>query len=87
MTDDLPIATTHKGVGIHAGQPAKRVALIKGEIDRVSRTADLVELSMIAGDAAWAPEARLLAGAKCIAGIQRASGAPRGAARCIHRAC
>ena len=73
MTDDLPIATTHRGVGIHAGQSVGRVTLIKGEIDKINRTADLVELAAIAGDAAWAPESRLFAGAKCIAGLQRAT--------------
>ncbi len=36
LTDDLPITTTHRGIGIYAGQPAKRVALVKAEIDRVS---------------------------------------------------
>jgi hypothetical protein len=32
-----------------------------------------VQLSEIAGDAAWSPEARLLGGAKCVAGLQRAT--------------
>jgi hypothetical protein len=73
LTDDLPITTTHRGIGIYAGQPAKRVALVKAEIDRVSRIADLIELSRIAGDASWAPESRLLASAKCVAGLQRAT--------------
>jgi hypothetical protein len=31
----MPIATTYKGVGIHAGQSAKRVRLVKGEIVNV----------------------------------------------------
>jgi hypothetical protein len=66
-------AGVYKGVEIHSGQSAKRVALIQGEIDKINRTADLVELSIIAGDAAWAPESRLFAGAKCVAGLQRAT--------------
>ena len=73
MTDELPIATTYKGVAIFAGQPAKRVALVKREIDKVNKISDPVQLSEIAGDAAWSPEARLLAGAKCAAGLQRAT--------------
>ena len=70
---EIPISTTYKGVGIHAGQPAKRVALVKREIDKVSRITDPAQLFEIAGDAAWSPEGRLLAGAKCVAGLQRAT--------------
>jgi hypothetical protein len=69
----MPIATTYKGVGVHAGQSARRVALVRREIDKVGEIADLVRLSEIAGDTAWSPEARLLAGAKCIAGLRRAT--------------
>ena len=60
MSDTLPIACDHKGVGIHANQPAKRVALVKREIDKVTRISDLVQLYEIAGDCSWSPEARLL---------------------------
>ena len=73
MSDDLPIACHHKGVGIHAGQPAKRVALVRKEIDKVSRITDLAELYEIAGDCSWSPESRLFAEARCIAGIQLAT--------------
>jgi hypothetical protein len=73
LTDELPIATTYKGVGIHAGQPATRVVLVKREIDKVNKLSDLARLFEIAGDCAWSPEARLLAGAKCVAGLQRAT--------------
>jgi hypothetical protein len=69
----LPIAMTYKGVAIFAGQPAKRVARVKQEIDRVGDIADLVQLFEIAGDCAFSPEARLLAGAKCVAGLQLAT--------------
>jgi hypothetical protein len=72
-TDSMPIATTYKGVGIHAGQGAKRVALVKREIDRVSKISDLMDLSDIAGDCAFSPEARLFAGARCIAGLELAT--------------
>jgi hypothetical protein len=67
---EIPIATTYKGVGIHAGQGTKRVRLVKGEIDRVSKISDLMRLFEIAGDCTWSPEARLLAGARCIAGLE-----------------
>ena len=67
---ELPIATTYKGVGIHAGQGAKRVRLIKQEIDKIGKISDLEELFEIAGDCGWAPEARLFAGARCLAGLE-----------------
>jgi hypothetical protein len=73
LNDELPIATTHKGVGIHAGQPARRVALVKKEIDKVTRVSDLEQLYEIAGDCSWSPEARLFAEARCIAGLQIAT--------------
>ena len=73
MSDELPIACHHKGVGIHAGQPSKRVALVKREIDKVSRITDLEELYEIAGDCSWSPESRLFAEARCIAGLQMAT--------------
>jgi len=66
----MPITTTYKGVGIHAGQPAKRVRLVKQEIDKVSKISDPERLFEVAGDCAWSPEARLLAGARCIAGLE-----------------
>jgi hypothetical protein len=70
---EMPISTTYKGVGIHAGQPARRVTLVKREIDKIGNIADLVQLSEIAGNVAWSPEARRLAAAKCVAGLQRAT--------------
>lgn len=73
MTDEMPVSTTYKGVGIHAGQPAQRVERVKREIDKINKLANLVQLSEIAGDAGWSPEARLLAGAKCIAGLRLAT--------------
>ena len=73
MTDELPIATTYKGVAMFAGQSAKRVALVRKEIDRVSKIGDLEQLFEIAGDCSWSPEGRLYAGARCIAGLQRAA--------------
>jgi hypothetical protein len=73
LTDEMPIASTYKGVAIFASQPAKRVALVKREIDKINQISDLVQLFEVAGDVAWSPEARLLAGAKCVAGLELAT--------------
>jgi hypothetical protein len=70
---EIPIATTYKGVGIHAGQNARRRAQVKREIDKVIKISDLMRLFEVAGDAAWSPEARLFAEARCIAGLQLAT--------------
>jgi hypothetical protein len=72
LSDDLPIACHHKGVAIFANQPTKRVALVRTEIDKIGKLFDLERLFAIAGDCSWSPEGRLYAGARCIAGIQRA---------------
>jgi hypothetical protein len=73
LTDEMPIAATYKAVGIHAGQSAKRVALVKREIDKIGKISDLAELFQIAADCAWSPEARLFARARCIAGLELAT--------------
>jgi hypothetical protein len=69
----MPISGTYKGIAIFAGQPAKRIALVKKELDKVGKISDLMQLSDIAGDCAWSPEARLFAGARCIAGLELAT--------------
>src|SRR5262245_39892830 len=69
----MPIGTTYKGVAIFAGQPVRRVRLIKQEIDRISKISDLMRLFEIAGDCSWAPESRLFAGARVIAGLELAT--------------
>jgi hypothetical protein len=72
LSDDLPIACHHRGVAIFANQPARRVALVRREIDKVNKISDPVRLSEIAGDVAWSPEARIYAAALCRAALQRA---------------
>jgi hypothetical protein len=67
---ELPIGMSYKGVGIYAGQPAKRIALVKREIDKVGKISDPERLFEIAGDCGWSPESRLLAGARAIAGLE-----------------
>jgi hypothetical protein len=73
LTDEMPISTRYKGVGIHAGQGAKRVALVKREIDKIKRISDLRRLFEIAADVTFSPEGRLLAAARCIAGLELAT--------------
>ena len=73
MTDEMPIASSYKGVAIFAGQPAKRVALVKREIDKIGKISDLAELFEIAGDCSWSPEGRLFAAARCLAGLELAT--------------
>jgi hypothetical protein len=70
LTGELPISETYKGVAIFANQSAKRVRLVKREIDKIGKVSDLEQLFAIAGDCAWSPEARLFAGARCLAGLQ-----------------
>src|SRR5262249_60804368 len=69
----VPLCGSHKGVVIHAGASAKRVRLVRAEIDAIARTSDLVRLFEIAADCSWSPEARLFAGARCIAGLELAT--------------
>jgi hypothetical protein len=74
----MPIAATYKGVGIHAGQSAKRVGLVRREIDKIAKISDLLELFEICGDCSWSPEARLFAGARVLPAFSlRQSGARR----------
>jgi hypothetical protein len=73
LTDEVPIASTYKGTPIFAGQSRQRVALVKREIDKVNKLSDLQRLFEIAGDCAWSPESRILAGARCVAGLELAT--------------
>lgn len=57
-------------MAIFANQSAKRVALVKREIDKIGMISDLERLFAIAGDPSFCPEGRLLAAARCIAGIE-----------------
>jgi len=73
LSDEMPISGTYKGVAIFAGQPAKRVALVKREIDKIGKINDLAKLFEIAGDCSWSPEGRLFSAARCIAGLELAT--------------
>ena len=66
MSDNIPIVETYRGVGIHDAQPAERInAIVKPAIDHAMALTDLDALADFAGDITRAPEARLLAAAKC----------------------
>ncbi len=70
----IPIVETYRGVGIHNGQSATRIAnVVKPEIDRVFAMTDAEQLAAIAGDRNWAPEARLLAAAMVEAVFEEAA--------------
>jgi len=69
----MPTSGSYKGVAIFAGQPAKRVRRIKEEIDKITKISDLTRLFEIAGDCSWAPESRIYAGARVIAGLELAT--------------
>ena len=73
MTDEMPVSETYKGVAIFAGQPSKRIRLVRKEIDKVSRITGLEQLFQIAGDCSWSPESRLYARARLLAGLELAT--------------
>lgn len=72
MTDDdeqIPTHGKHRGVGLHAGQNAERLAIVRRDIDAAHALTDLEQLVEFADDVGRAPEARLWARAKAIATI------------------
>ena len=72
--DSIPIVATHRGVGIHAGQPRARIdGVVKPAIDQVLAMTDAAELARYAADAGNPPEARLFAAARCEAAWQLAA--------------
>jgi hypothetical protein len=65
---DIPIVAWHRDVGLHDHQDEARLAVVRREIDEVlDRIEDPVGLYEFASDVSRAPEARLLAAAKCAA--------------------
>jgi hypothetical protein len=72
--DSIPIVATHRGVGIHEGQPRARIdGVVRPAIDLVFTMADAAELARYAADAGNPPEARLFAAARCEAAWQLAA--------------
>src|SRR5690606_3809689 len=65
--DKIPTEGTHRGVPLHAGQDAARLAVVKRDIDRAHGLQTLDELVAFADDQRNAPESRLLARAKALA--------------------
>lgn len=70
--DAIPTAGEHRGVGLHAGQSETRLQVVRGDIDKVIATGDVTILAQMAANVALAPEARLLAAAKCQAAFSMA---------------
>ena len=72
MSDDdrIPAAETYLGIEIHDQQSPERVRQVKIELDRVFGITTAEELASYAADVTRAPEARLLASAKCAALFQ-----------------
>jgi hypothetical protein len=66
MTDDdtIPIVAIHRGVGLHDQQSPERLDVVRRAIDDVFDGTDVGQLSRIADDPRWPPEARLFAAAK-----------------------
>lgn len=66
MSDDpLPTVETYRGVGVHAFQPAERIAaVVKPAIDRVHTLSAPDVLTAYLADRHNPPEARLFAGAR-----------------------
>jgi hypothetical protein len=60
----IPISETHRGVGIQKWQSARRVEVVKAEIDIVFEISDEEELFTFLRKDAHSPEARQLAAAK-----------------------
>jgi hypothetical protein len=73
---ELPIAEVYRGVEIFGLQSAARVREAKRQIDTVIAMTGPRKLYEFACDAANAPEARLLAKAKCLASIEDRQGSP-----------
>lgn len=70
MDDRIPVAETYRGVGIHDQQDLQRIAQVKADIDTVHGLDDWQQLEKVCADVTIAPEARLLAAAKCEAIFQ-----------------
>lgn len=61
--DRIPIIETYRGIGLHDQQTPRRLEVVRRAIDDVFTKTDSGELTRIAGDVRWPPEARKLAAA------------------------
>jgi hypothetical protein len=71
--DAIGIAGYHRGIGLHDHQPPARLKIVPRHIDRAFALTDVGELYDFAGDVMKAPEARILAAAKCEALFEHAA--------------
>ncbi|TGQ09001.1 MULTISPECIES: hypothetical protein [unclassified Mesorhizobium] len=69
----IPIVETYRGVGLHDCQSEARLAVVRGEIDKVFALDDLDQLVEVCSNVRWSPESRLLAAAKLKATHQLAA--------------
>lgn len=72
-SDDIPIAETYRGVGLHDQQSPQRLDVVRAAIDQVFEITDTRELLRIAASPRYPPEARLLAAALLEAMMQIAA--------------
>ncbi|WLA62377.1 hypothetical protein [Bradyrhizobium diazoefficiens] len=75
MTDSdmIPTIATHRGVRLHDLQSPERLDVVRRAIDDVFEQVDIGQLSDIASDPRWPPEARLFAAAKLEAMLEIAA--------------
>ncbi len=63
--DAIPTRGEHRGIGLHAGQCERRLAVVRRDIDdAIGLGSDVAALLEFARDPMRAPESRLFAGAK-----------------------
>ena len=60
----IPCRGSYRGIGLHDKQSAKRLKIVRGEIDKVYSLTDVTALFEFACDVRKAPEARLFSAAK-----------------------
>ena len=62
--DVIPCRGSYRGIGLHDKQSAKRLKIVRGEIDKVYSLTEVTALFEFACDVRKAPEARLFSAAK-----------------------
>jgi hypothetical protein len=65
--DHVPCDGAHRGVGLHAGQCERRLAVVRRDIDHVCGLSSVQDLMDALRDGKLAPESRLFAAAKLLA--------------------
>ena len=68
--DVVDCCEVYRNRGLHVGQSPERLALVRGEIDRICEITSAQRLFEIVADRRWSPEARALAAARCEAAAE-----------------